>query len=188
MATPFLLRDSCFAWNPTSFLLKEREQWIYSYCVELNVTFLAYFNNVSWKHAASGNVICHVCCSDFENCCLEILSKVIRSSTGLQFSSVQFSRSVISYSLWSHELQHARPPYPSPISGVHPKSCPSSSVVPFSSCPQCLPASESFPMSQTAVLLFCISFPWGWSWSLSPVQCHKPPSICLVHSKIHLPS
>ena len=91
MATPFLLRDSCFAWNPTSFLLKEREQWIYSYCVELNVTFLAYFNNVSWKHAASGNVICHLCCSDFENCCLEILSKVIRSSTGLQFSSVQFS-------------------------------------------------------------------------------------------------
>ena len=32
---------------------------------------------------------------------------------------------------------------------------------------------------QTAILLFCISFPWGWSWSLSPVQCHKPPSIIL---------
>ena len=31
--------------------------------------------------------------------------------------------------------------------------------------------------SQTAILLFCISFPWGWSWSLSPVQCHEPPSI-----------
>ena len=69
----------------------------------------------------------------------------------------QFSRSVMSDSLPPHELQHARPPCPSPIPGVHPNSCPSSqwchpaissSVVPFSSCPQSLPASESFPMSQ----------------------------------------
>ena len=73
------------------------------------------------------------------------------------FSSVQFSRSVVSDSLWPHELQHARPPCPSPIPGVHPNPCPlcrwchptiSSSVVPFSSCPQSLPASESFPMNQ----------------------------------------
>ena len=71
--------------------------------------------------------------------------------------SVQFSRSVISDSLWPHESQHARPPCPSPTPGVHPNPCPlsrwchptiSSSVVPFSSCPQCLPASGSFPMSQ----------------------------------------
>ena len=71
--------------------------------------------------------------------------------------SVQFSRSVVSDSLWPHELQHARPPCPSPTPRVHPNSCPlsrwchpaiSSSVVPFSSCPQFLPASESFPMSQ----------------------------------------
>ena len=57
----------------------------------------------------------------------------------------------------SHELQHASPPCPSPTPGVHSNSCPSSqwchtaiscSVVPFSSCPQSLPASESFPMSQ----------------------------------------
>ena len=56
-----------------------------------------------------------------------------------------------------HESQHARPPCPSPAPGVHSDSCPSSrwcppaissSVVPFSSCPQSLPASESFPMSQ----------------------------------------
>ena len=75
----------------------------------------------------------------------------------LQFSSVQFSRSVVSDSLQPHELQHARPPCPSPTPGVHPDSRPSSqwchpaissSVVPFSSCPQSLPASESFPMSQ----------------------------------------
>ena len=71
--------------------------------------------------------------------------------------SVQFSPSVVSDSLWPHELQHARPPCPSPTPGVHSDSRPSSqwchpavssSVVPFSSCPQSLPASESFPMSQ----------------------------------------
>ena len=71
--------------------------------------------------------------------------------------SVQFSRSVVSASLWPHELHHARPPCPSPTPGVHSNSCPSSrwchpaissSVVPFSSCPQSLPASESFTMSQ----------------------------------------
>ena len=75
----------------------------------------------------------------------------------LWLCSVQFSRSVVSNSLWPHELQHARSPCPSPTPGVHPNSCPSSqcchptissSVIPFSSCPQCLPASESFPMSQ----------------------------------------
>ena len=72
-------------------------------------------------------------------------------------SSVKFSRSVVSNSLRPHELQHARPPCPSPTPGVHPNSCPSSqwchpaissSVLPFSSCPKSLPASESFPMSQ----------------------------------------
>ena len=72
-------------------------------------------------------------------------------------SSVQFSRSVVSHSLRPHELQHTRPPCPSPTPGVYSNSCPSSgwchpailsSVVPFSSCPQSLPASESFPMSQ----------------------------------------
>ena len=71
--------------------------------------------------------------------------------------SVQFSHSVVSDSLQPHELQHTRPPCPSPTPGVHPDSRPSSqwchpaissSVVPFSSCPQSLPASESFPMSQ----------------------------------------
>ena len=72
-------------------------------------------------------------------------------------SSVQFSCTVVSDSLRPHELQHARPPCPSPTPRVHSNSCPlspwchpaiSSSVVPFSSCPQSLPASESFHMSQ----------------------------------------
>ena len=72
-------------------------------------------------------------------------------------SSVQFSCSVVSDSLRPHELQHARPPCPSPTPGVYPNLCPSSqwchpaissSVIPFSSYPQSLPASGSFPMSQ----------------------------------------
>ena len=69
----------------------------------------------------------------------------------------QYSHSVVSDSLQPQESQHARPPCPSSTPGVHSNSCPSirwchpaisSSVVPFSSCPQSLPASESFPMSQ----------------------------------------
>ena len=74
--------------------------------------------------------------------------------------SVQFSRSVVSDSLRPHELQHTRPPCPSPTPAVHsnprPSSCHtaiSSSVVPFSSCPQSFAASESFPVSQL--------FAWG---------------------------
>ena len=71
-------------------------------------------------------------------------------------SSVQFSHSVVSDSLWPHELLQARPPCPSPTPRVYSDSCPlsqwchptiSSSVIPFFSCPQSLPASESFPMS-----------------------------------------
>ena len=73
------------------------------------------------------------------------------------FSSVQFSRSVVSDSLRPHELQHARPPCPTPTPRAYPNSCPlsqwyhpaiSSSVVPFSSCLQSFPASGSYQMSQ----------------------------------------
>ena len=72
-------------------------------------------------------------------------------------SSVKFSRSVVSDSLRPHESQHARPPCPSPTPRVYTNSCPlsqschpaiSSSVVPFSSCPQSFPASGSFQMNQ----------------------------------------
>ena len=77
-------------------------------------------------------------------------------------SSVQFSHSVVSSSLLPHESQHTRPPCLSPTPGVHSDSHPSSwwchpaissSVIPFSSCTQSLPASGSFPMSQL--------FAWG---------------------------
>ena len=80
----------------------------------------------------------------------------------VQISSVQFSRSVVSNSLQPHGLQHPRPPCLSPTPGGCSNSCPlsrwchpaiSSSVIPFPSCPQSLPASESFPMSQL--------FTWG---------------------------
>ena len=79
-----------------------------------------------------------------------------------QIRSDQISRSVVSDSLRPHESQHTRPPCPSPTPRVHSDSRPSSqwchpaissSVIPFSSCPQSLPASESFPMSQL--------FSWG---------------------------
>ena len=79
-----------------------------------------------------------------------------------RITSVQFSRSVMCDSLRPHELQHARPPCPSPTPRNNSNSCPLSrwchpailsSVVPFSSYPQPLPASESFPMSQL--------FAWG---------------------------
>ena len=98
-------------------------------------------------------------------------------------SSVQFSGSVVSDSLRPHELQHARPPCPSPTPGVHSDSRPSSqwchpaissSVIPFSSYPQSLPASESFPMSElfawggqstgvSALALFLPKYPNMWS-------------------------
>ena len=73
------------------------------------------------------------------------------------YSSVQFSCSVVSDSVWPHESQHARPPCPSPTPGVYSNSCPSSqwchpdissSVVPFSSCLQSFPELGSFQMSQ----------------------------------------
>ena len=75
----------------------------------------------------------------------------------LSMSSVQFSRSVVSNSLWPHGLQHSKPPCSSPTPRVHSNSCPwnrwchltiSSSVIPFSSSLQSFPASGSFPMSQ----------------------------------------
>ena len=116
-------------------------------------------------------------------------------TTNLNQPSVQFSHSVVSDSLRPHELQQARPPCPSSTPGVYSNSCPlnrwchptiSSSVVPFSSCPQSLPASGSFPMSQfftsggqsigvsasASVLPMNTQdwSPWGWTGWIS-LQC-----------------
>ena len=99
--------------------------------------------------------------------------------------TIQFSHSVMSNSLQPHESQHTSPPCPSTTPGVHSDSRPLSqwchptisfSVVPFSSCPQSLPASESFPMSQlfasggqstgiSALASFLPKKPQGWSAS-----------------------
>ena len=100
-----------------------------------------------------------ICMTESLCCSLETITTL---SINYQFSSVQFSRSVVSNSLWPHESQHTTPPCPSPTPRVHSNSRPSSwwchpaissSVIPFSSCAQYLPASKSFPMSQL--------FAWG---------------------------
>ena len=87
---------------------------------------------------------------------------------------VQFSRSVVSDSLQPHESQHARPPCPSPTPGVHSDSCPSghwrhlaisSSVIHFSSCPQSLPASESFSTLRMRWQKY-----WNFSFSIIPFK------------------
>ena len=83
----------------------------------------------------------------------------LRFSRCLCSDQIRSDHSVVSDSLRPHESQHARPPCPTPTPGVHSDSRPSSqwchpaSVIPFSSCPQSLPASESFPVSQL--------FAWG---------------------------
>ena len=119
-------------------------KYLYIRSSQVTVSFLFYWIIVNLQPGISFN-----CKSDSYICIY-------------QFSSVQFSRSVVSDSLQPHELQHTKPPCPSPTPGVYPNSCPSSrwchpaissSVVPFSSCPQSLPASGCFPMSQL--------FAWG---------------------------
>ena len=92
--------------------------------------------------------------------------------------AVQFSRSVVSYSLWHHEAQNSRPPCPSPTPGVHPNSCPlsqwchptiSSSVVPFSSCLWSFSALRVFS-SESA---FHIRWPKYGSFSFRISPCNE---------------
>ena len=152
--------------------------WYFSFsslhfCYCMHVSFLSfragikscssiYLQKQAWRMTQHRHLI-HVCGIDLNywmqsNGRMGFMSFRFR----IQFSSVQFSHSVMSDSLQPHESQHARPPCPSSNPGVHSNSCPSSrwchpaissSVIPFSSCLQSLPASESFPMSQL--------FAWG---------------------------
>ena len=110
-------------------------------CIEINIHLLDYL----WIRSI------WICTSTLNSICSK-----------QRISSVQFSCSVVSDSLRPHESQHTRPPCPSPTPGVHSNSCPSSqwchqdissSVIPFSPCPQSLPASGSFQISQL--------FTWG---------------------------
>ena len=123
--------------------------WVIFHCIYVPHHVLAIVNSVgAIKCLKNSRTICRA---------LNFLSNLF-----IEFSSVQFSCSVVSNSLRPHESQHARHPCPSPTPGVHSDSRPSSrwchpaissSVVPFSPCPQSLPASESLPMSQL--------FTWG---------------------------
>ena len=120
------------------------DEWIkklWSVCICVNYT------TIKKRKSYRCNNICELCRHQAVKC---------------QISSVQSSRSVVSNSLRPHELQHSRPPCPSATAKVHSNSRPSSrwchpaissSVVPFSSCPQSLPVSKSFPLSQL--------FTWG---------------------------
>ena len=98
------------------------------------------------------------------------------NSQQITVTPVQFSRSVVSNPLQPHKSQHARPPCPSPIAGAQSNSRPSSrwclpaissSIVPFSSCPQSLPASESFPIS--------LLFTWGGQSTGVSASASFPP-------------
>ena len=99
--------------------------------------------------------------------------------------SDQFSRSVVPDNLWPHEPQHARPPCPSPTPGVHPNLCAlnrwchpiiSSSVVPFSTCPQSFLASGSFQMG------LHIKWPkyWSFSFNISPFNEYSRLIFCRI--------
>ena len=100
---------------------------------------------------------------------------------GIEGTSVQFSWSVVSDCLWPHELQHARPPCPAPTPRVHSDSRPSSqwchpalssSVVPFFSCPQSLPASVFSNESS-----LCMRWPKYWSFSVSIIPSKEMPGL-----------
>ena len=110
-----------------------------------------------------------------------LVSSVCMPSSGIAGSSVQFSRSVVSDSFRPHESQPARPPCPSPTPRVHSDSCPSSqwchsaissSVVPFSSCPQSLPVSV-FSNESTLHL----RWPKYWSFSFSIIPSKEIPGL-----------
>ena len=105
----------------------------------------------------------------------QIMFKFSKWGEGQIPETIQFSCSLVSHSWRPHEPQHARPPCPSPTDGVYPNACPlsrwchpiiSSSLVPFSFCPQSFPESESFSIES----VLCIRWPkdWSFSFSISP--------------------
>ena len=148
-------------WENTFVLFKSPSLWYFimtAWANEYNDQLRFIPQVQDWLHIKkSVNVLYHINRTKEEN------------HMRISISSAQFSHSVMFDSLRPHELQHARPPDPSPTPGVHSHSRPSSrwchaaisssvipfssSVIPFSSCPQSLPVSESFPMSQL--------FAWG---------------------------
>ena len=129
-----------------------------------NVVFLEnfYFSNLQNRPLYVFQELANIFCGEQDSKYFLVYGPRGTIGAILYISSVQFSCSIVSDSLRPHESQHARPPCPSPTPGVYSNSCPSSqwchpaissSDVPFSSCPQSLPASDSFSMSQL--------FAWG---------------------------
>ena len=139
-------------------------EWAFSPCQEYQ------FTNTFWSRLYSGQLrmphsqlikkISFAISKSNKDVWSDSLRKSIRNRKlieVIQFSSVQFSHSVLSNSLWPHGLQHTSPPYPSPTPRAYSNSYPlsrwchptiSTFVVPFSSCLQSFPASGSFPVSQ----------------------------------------
>ena len=118
--------------------------------------------------------------------CLGRLWTMLYDLPCVHFSSVQFSRSVVSNSFWPHEPQHTSPPCPSPTPRVHPNPCPlswwchltiSSSVIPFFFCPQSFPASESFPISH---IFTSRGQCWIFSFNISPFNEHTGLISCTL--------
>ena len=119
--------------------------------------------------------LCADLCSFFRCCLVHTVcwwdyEEETREEIWSSLNSVQFSFSVMSDSLQTHGLQHPRPPCPSPTPRLYSNSCPlsqwcrpiiSSSVVPFSSCPQSFPASGSSPLNW-----LCIRWPKCWEFQL----------------------
>ena len=136
----------CVDWKKQEMVFSAQYSFLNSmcaFCSNMPIYFPVWFN-ILWKHV------------DYSTSQAREHSKIF-GERKQSIRSDQISHSVVSDSLRPHESQHARPPCPSPTPGVHPDSCPlsqwchpaiSSSVILFSSCPQSLPASESFPMSQ----------------------------------------
>ena len=127
-------------------------QWQFKWLLKWILNFM--YRATQWKPSICLTVSSYQCLRDWWRCW--------KDHIGSGTSSVQFSHSVVSNSLRPHESQHARPPCPSQTLAVYSNSCPSSqwchpaitsSVVPFSSCPQSLTALGSFPVSQL--------FTWG---------------------------
>ena len=145
-----------FTYGNVSFMGSQRVG--HDWALELNWTECKFQVTLSIRLTLSSpvpvSIVYSVCL--FLHCCPANIFFSAIFLNSIYMHSLQFSRSVVSDSLRPHESQHARPPCPSPTPRVHSDSCPSSqwchpaisSVGPFSSCPQSLSASESFPMSQ----------------------------------------
>ena len=136
-------------------LVMDREAWhVVVHGIAKIVTRLSDWTELNWSEIKQW-IRCSVKFLVKKKSLLFLLNTM--PSSFIHISSVQFTHSVVSDFLQPHGLQHTRPPCPLPTPGVYSNSCPwsrwchptiSSSVIPFSSCPQSFPASGSFPMSQ----------------------------------------